>query len=132
MAQTVRDSALETRTARSRLAIQHKPYFRALDPGLHLAYRKGARGGKWSARIYVGVGKYREPSIGTADDKADADGVAILNYSQAQAAARKLFEQATRSASGLPELPAGPCTVASAMRDYFEWLEQEGRSPRNI
>ena len=132
MAQTVRDAALESRTARGRLPVQHKPYFRSLDPGLHLAYRKGERGGVWSARVYVGNGKYRNPPIGTADDKADADGVAVLSFSQAQAAARKLFEQAARNESGLPDLPTGPYTVADAMRDYIVWLEHEGRSETAI
>ena len=32
MPRKVRDSALETRTARSRLAVRHKPYFRLIEP----------------------------------------------------------------------------------------------------
>ena len=40
MPRKMRDAALETRTARSRLKVAHKPYFRLIEPGLHLGYRK--------------------------------------------------------------------------------------------
>jgi hypothetical protein len=47
----VRDSNLETRTARSRLKTRHKPYFRLIEPGLHLGYRKLTSGpGTWIVR----------------------------------------------------------------------------------
>src|SRR6516162_2931240 len=59
MPRKVRDSALETRTARSRLAVRHKPYFRLIEPGLHLGYRKLTSGpGTWLARRYVSNGRY--------------------------------------------------------------------------
>jgi integrase len=127
MARLLRDSSLESRTARSRLPVQHGYYRKSLDQKLLLLYRKGERGGAWSASLYVGNGKYRTERIGTADDAGDPDGIAIFSYSQAQAAARKLFDQATRSAAGLPEVSAGPYTVADAMADYTRWLEQDGR-----
>jgi hypothetical protein len=51
MRRQVRDSNLETRTARSRLKVQHKPYFRLIEPGLHLGYRKLTVGpGTWVVR----------------------------------------------------------------------------------
>ena len=42
MARQVRDSSLETRAARKRLpvAVNHKPLYRTIEPGLHLGYRK--------------------------------------------------------------------------------------------
>ena len=59
MPRKVRDSSLETRTARSRLAVAHKPYFRLIEPGLHLGYRKLPSGpGTWVARRYSGKGRY--------------------------------------------------------------------------
>src|SRR5712692_7616191 len=70
MARTVRDANLETRTARSRLKTAGKPYYRAIDPGLHLGYRKGVTGGKWVMRLYIGEGDYRVETIGMADDTA--------------------------------------------------------------
>jgi len=52
MARTVRDSNLESRTARARLESSGQPYYRNLEPGLlHLGYRKPLAGaGKWLAR----------------------------------------------------------------------------------
>src|SRR5215471_8512357 len=90
MARTVRDTNLETRTARLRLAIRAEPYWRAIDPGAHLGYYRGRRGGSWVARLYQ-EGRYRKTALGTADDSSDADGVAILSFSQTQAAARNWF-----------------------------------------
>ena len=53
MARLVRDASLQNRTARGRLRSRGKPYYRALEPGLHLGYRKPAAGaGKWIARHY--------------------------------------------------------------------------------
>jgi hypothetical protein len=40
MPRKVRDANLETRTARSRLKVAHKPFFRLIEPGLHIGYRK--------------------------------------------------------------------------------------------
>ena len=96
MPRTVRDIGLENRTARSRLKARNKPYYRALEPGLHLGYRKPLAGpGRWLARHYVGKQSYELETIGTADDFSDADGVAILNYGQAQVLARKRMVDAS-------------------------------------
>ena len=90
MARTVRDAKLETRAAREKLEARGKPYYRALEPGLHLGYRKakGRRGrkvaGSWICRLYVGDQNYRVERIGTADDFSDADGVAVLSFKHAQ------------------------------------------------
>lgn len=45
MARTVRDTNLETRTARLRLAPRRKPYWRVLKSGLHFGYRRMKEGG---------------------------------------------------------------------------------------
>jgi integrase len=132
MAQTVRDAALDTRTARSRLEVRGKPYYRLLDQGLHLGYRRNGGSGSWLVRIYDGKGGYRLERIGTADDTADADGTAILSFPQAQAMARKLHVGAARAAAGLPPIAGGPYTVANALDDYITWLEGEGRGTANI
>src|SRR5262245_58002942 len=125
MARTVRDSNLESRTARGRLDPSGQPYYRALEPGLlHLGYRKPRAGaGKWLARHYVGNGGYRLHKIGVADDLSDADGKVILSYKQAQAAARKLM---VISAGG------GVGSVGDAIESYIRWLESEGRSAAAI
>lgn len=131
MPRTITDTSLQSPTARTRLAVQHDYYRRSLDRGLHLLYRRGERGGAWAASLNI-EGKRRVETLGTADDRQDADGVTILTYSQAQAAARKAFDQATRTAHGLPDAPVGPYTVAMAVADYIKWLEQDGRGEQSI
>src|SRR5690349_24635341 len=88
LARTVRDASLDSRSARARLKVRAKPYYRSLDPGLHLGYRRSANGGSWLVRIYLGKQAYRTEKLATADDKADADGAVVLSFSQAQAIAR--------------------------------------------
>ena len=127
MARTVRDSILDTRTARLRLKARGKPYYRAIDPGLHLGYRRSADGGKWVVRVYLGDQVYRLENIATADDHGEADGHTVLNFSQAQAKARARMVEIMRAAAGLPA-EAGPYTVAHAIDDYVATLEQEGRT----
>jgi integrase len=129
MARTIRDSNLETRTARSRLKARGKPYYRTIEPGLHLGYRKPLSGaGKWVVRHYEGEQAYTVETIATADDGADADGVAILDFKQAQEQAR--IRMVTRAHAAVGK--TGPYLVADAMEDYFEWLEAEGRTPEAI
>ncbi|OAI28683.1 integrase [Methylosinus sp. R-45379] len=119
MAKTVRDSKLDSRAARERLKPQPKPYFRALDIGLHLGYRKGKTGGKWVVRRYIGDEKYLVETIGTADDGQDADGAEVLTFSQAQAKARE------RAADSRETRPAAPFTVDRALDEYLSRLESE-------
>jgi Phage integrase, N-terminal SAM-like domain len=123
MARTVRDSNLETRTARGRLKSRKKPYWRSIDRGLHLGYFKGARAGRWLLRSYVGAGRYQETTLGTADDVQDPDGGEVLSYSQAQARARSLAAARRKG-----EAAHGPFTVADAMHDYLAWIEQHRKA----
>ncbi|HLY07352.1 MAG TPA: site-specific integrase [Rhizomicrobium sp.] len=128
MARTVRDATLDTRAARRRLKASGKPYYRVIDSGLHLGYRKGATGGKWVARWYVGKQAYKVETIATADDVIDADGLEVLNFSQAQAAARKLFSERKHEEAGLPSPSSGPYTVKQCMADYLGWMEEHRKS----
>ena len=130
MARTVRDANLETRTARGRLKPSGKPYYRAIDPGLHLGYRKGQSGGKWVMRWYVGDGKYEIETIGTADDSADADGVAVLDFRQAQFLLRERNVEKVRLKQGLPA-KGGPYTVRSCVGEYLHFLEGNRKSARD-
>lgn len=116
MARTVRDSALDSRTARSRLPVRQSPYVRLIERGLHLGYRKlGSGPGSWVVRRYDKTKKnYTVRNLTTpdgamvvADDFADADGKIVLSFEQAQ----KLAQDARRS---------GPYTVSNALDDYFE------------
>ncbi len=127
MARTLRDANLETRTARERLTISGKPYFRSIDVGLHLGYRKGRGGGKWVARWYVGAQNYRVETIGTADDRIDPDGAAVLSFAQAQAKARDLYVLRKREQAGVPAR-SGPYTVKSCIDEYLAWMDGNRRS----
>jgi integrase len=129
VARKVRDATLDNRTARLKLKSRGKPYYRALDHGLHLGYRRGATAGRWVVRAYAGAQSYRVQTIGTADDVADADGVAVLNFSQAQAMARQRRAELSREAAGLSP-STGPYTVADAIDEYLAWMQQHRRSAR--
>jgi integrase len=130
MARTVRDANLGSRSGRLSLAASGKPHYRSIDPGLHVGYRKGRDGGKWVMRRYIGDGTYQVETIATADDKADADGVAVLDFKQAQARIRELHVMRTRVAQGLPA-EDGPYTVRRCLEEYLEWLDRNRKSARD-
>lgn len=128
MARTVRDTSLETRTARSRLKARGKPYYRTLEPGLHLGYRKPlSDAGKWVARHYIGDQSYEVEVIATADDYSDADGVAILSFQQVQGLARSRMVKRAHAAAG----KTGPLTVKDAIESYIQFLENNRKSGRD-
>lgn len=129
MARRVRDTLLESRSARQKLAARNAPYWSVISPGLALGYRKGSRGGAWLARCYDEVtGRRVQDRLCATDDVIDADGTSVLNFWQAQERARAWYARTMRQLSGLDEVPAGPYTVAAAMRDYLEWMEAHRRS----
>jgi integrase len=129
MARTVNDAKLGTRTARAALKPSGKPYFRAIEEGLHLGYRKGKTAGKWVMRRYHN-GAYVVEAIGTADDTIDPDGDIILSFADAQTKARQRFVECKREAAGHPAV-SGPYTVADAISDYLAWMEQNRKSARD-
>jgi integrase len=131
MARTIRDAKLDSRAAREKLKPSGKPYYRALDPGLHIGYRKGATGGRWVMRWYVGEGKYEVETIGTADDKADAgEGDVVLDFRQAQARVREKHLEHTRIAKGL-QTQSGPYIVRACLQEYLSFLEANRKSARD-
>ena len=125
MARKVKDKELDTREARGRLKPRGKPYWRTIERGLHLGYRKlSGKAGTWCARHYVGEQQYEIEALGAADDLSDSDGVAILSYWDAQAEARKLMVKRAHAAVG----KTGPLTVSDVMDSYLEFLES--KNPR--
>jgi integrase len=133
MPRQIRDSSLETRTARSRLKVQHKPYFRLIEPGLHIGFRKLTSGpGAWVVRRYKGDGVYSVENLRTphgalvlADDFEEPNGVTVLSFAQAQ-------QQAARIKQVKSDHAVGPYTVAAAMEDYFTYLAADGRAAHSI
>lgn len=130
MARTVRDSNLESRTARLRLSIRSKPYWRGLEKGFALGYRRRTKGGTWLARWRPAEGGYVEHRIGTSDDLQDAEGVAVLNYGQAQKAARNWWRSETRRQEG-HETRTGPFMVSDAVGDYPEGTHSARQQERS-
>jgi integrase len=122
MARTIRDALLDTRTARSRLKARGKPYWRGLEPGLHLGYRRPTTGaGKWVARHYIGTERYEIETIGVADDFSDPDGVVILSFHQAQTLARSRMVARGHAAAGKTK----PLAVSDAIESYLTYLESK-------
>jgi integrase len=127
MARTVRDSKLEKAEARRQLKVRGKPYYRLMEEGLHIGYRRLKGGtGNWVVRHYLGKQTYEVETIGPADDNSDADGVKILSFSQAQAKARELMVDRANKAAG----KTGPITVKQAIDAYIEFLEAKRKSAR--
>jgi integrase len=127
MSRTVKDANLGTRTARGNLPPRKRPYYRLILQGLHLGYYRGSRTGSWSARRFIGAGRYQEIKLGTADDVADADGVSVLSFGQAQEKARSWFlARGPGDAGG--ERPS-PYTVSDALDDYErDYLRRGGKA----
>lgn len=122
VARKIKEANLESRAARSRLRVRHKPYFRLIEPGLHLGYRKLVSGpGTWIVRRYIGSGAYTVKNLTTADRKlviaddfSDADGDGILSFVQALG----------RAKAPKPTDASAKRTVAGAMDDYIAFLEE--------
>ena len=126
MPRQVRDVNLETRTARMRLKARGRPYWRAIEQGAHLGYRRLTGGaGRWIARLYLGEEKYTTEVIAPADDFSDGDGVAILNFSQAQGAVRERMVRAAYAAAGKHY---GAYSVADAVAEYLDWMAAHRKS----
>ena len=129
MARTVRDSKLDARSARLKLPIRREPYWRSISQGFAIGYRRGKKGGTWIARQYT-PGKGREyNSLGTSNDVADADGVNILDFAQAQEKARDWFARlASGEAAGADD---EPYAVRDAITDYLADYERRGGRSRD-
>jgi hypothetical protein len=123
MAQSARKASLETRTARGRLAMRRAPYFVKIAKGLRLGYYRGSACGTWIGRRYRGAESYDTTALGPADDLSDADAIKVLNFWQAQAAARQWAEKQRLIDEGI--VRAGPYTVADAVEDYLVAIRAE-------
>ncbi len=129
MPRATADAPLTTRAARERLAIRKEPYWRSIEAGIALGYRRGSTGGAWLARALDG-GRYREERLGRADDALPADGAGVLDFRQAQAKALAWAARVRRIAAGLEadpgKTPAKPYTVEEAVADYLADMKARG------
>src|SRR5262249_50108315 len=109
MARKVRNSLLESRSARLKLAVRRKPYSgSSLGRGIALLYRRNRTNGTWVAKVSDGHGSYWTKGIGEADDFDTSDGKVVLDYWQAQDVAKKL----ARREEGEVGADERPATVA--------------------
>lgn len=129
MPRTTVDSPITTRAARERLEPRKEPYWRGIEAGIALGYRRRAQGGTWLARM-LDAGRYREEKLGRADDTLPANGADVLEFRQAQAKAVAWASRARRVAAGLEAEPAKglakPYTVADAVADYLADMQARG------
>ncbi len=121
-----REFDISTPTARRRLKPKKNsvPYWRFIAAGRYIGYRPhtGAQHfGTWVARLYVGGENYLFSTLGTADDRATADGEAVLSYRQALDKAQAWCDVQERKAKGLAPREPDSYTVAQCMADYLDW-----------
>lgn len=131
MGRAVKDTRLESRTARLKLKVRHEPYWRSIDEGMHLGYRKGARKGSWLARLRSEGGGYLKTVLGMADDVQDPDGEIILNFSQAQEQARTWILNQAGLERGIG-VRSGGYKVKNVMEDYRAWFKTHRRSVSQV
>ena len=101
---SIRNAALESRTARLKLPKRPRPYWVPLARGLSLGYRRINTAGPWIVRSSDGKGGNRIQNFAVADDHEQSDGDRVLTFWEAQTAARAI-------ASG-GKVMGGPLTVA--------------------
>lgn len=132
MPRTTNDAPLTTRAARERLLARHQPYWRGIDAGAAVGYRKGSTSAVWLVRVAdpTAGGGYRQATLGRADDALKAAGKKVLDYRQAETAAREWIARHHRVAAGQEPEPSAvrvvPYTVADAIADYLSDYEARG------
>jgi integrase len=127
-----RDERLDTRTPRLKLAPRREPYWRNIQEGRAIGYRRlpGGKAGTWIARHYdpTETPPRRTHPLGSADDYDDADGAHTLNFAQAQDHARRWFFELGRGGGRV----AKPITVKKAMTDYIaDYTARGGKAVRD-
>ena len=123
MARIRRSTELGSRDAREGLKARSEPYWKLIERGLSLGYRKTREGGAWIVRRYdPRRRRHVEARVGTADDARDPDGTEVLSFAQAQ---RKVLADAKLGA----ERASGQLfTVSDAADEYLEFLRAHRKS----
>ena len=129
MPRQARDNRLDTRTARLALKPRREPYWKAVQAGRAIGYRRvaGGRAGAWIAKHIGPTGGRKLRSLGLADDVLLSDGVATLTWAQAQEHARAWWREIDRAAGMVVE----PIKVREAMEAYMDdYRARGGKSER--
>lgn len=128
MARMVRNAKLETREGRSKLEASNTPYWQPIHQGGHIGYYKGKNTRAWYARFRkegTNAG-YEKKKIALADDTRDADGIIVLSFREAQAAAQEWFKTIEMQRAG--HAPSGVYTVKDIIDDYAAWYKLNRKS----
>jgi integrase len=115
MPRIVAETRVQERSARLRLKPRHHPYWRSISQGRHVGYYKGRRFSSWVARYLTRGEGYVMKVLGDADDVFAADGVTILNWSEALAKALAWFDVIAGGGGRSDRY-----TVGDALDDYLE------------
>ena len=125
MARKARNSTLESRTARLKLALRNKPYpGPSLGRGIKLTYRRCAHNGRWVLKASDGHGAYWTKAFAEADDFDESNGKSIVSFFEAQDIAKKL-------ARGDASNSTAPITLDKALIDYRADLISRGANAYN-
>ena len=126
MARKQRNSSLESRTARLKLAVRRGPYPGAkLARGKQMQYRRNKGNGTWLLKVSDGHGKPWTKAFAQADDFDDSDNKTILTFFEAQDVAKGL----TRGEHGSDD--NAPITICGALTAYRCDLEARRANPYN-
>jgi integrase len=114
---------LSSRTSRAALERRDKPHRVEVIPGkVRLGWRPTS--GAWIGYFYLGEGRYETIRLSAkADDRVEADGTNVLDYSQAVEKVRGLYDERQKGSSEL--------TIAQAMDQYEADLETRGGDVHN-
>lgn len=115
MARNVRNSKLDSRSARALLPMRTAPYWHTIALGRSLGYRKGSKGGSWLAKYRTRTGERLHRALGPADDALDADTSDVMSFGMAQVEARNWFATLDRNSGRRPE----SYTIGKALDDYM-------------
>jgi len=127
-----RKIALETPTARAKLAPRKPSYFVRIAPHIALGYRRNASGfGAWSVRFADGSASGWLKKFGTADDLEPADNKHVFNYDQALVQARKLARGEANADTATSATGFAPITLGEALDAYEADLKARGGSIYN-
>jgi integrase len=126
MARSVRDSKLETRTARLKLRIGRR-FWKGIGKGVAIGYRRTLEGyGCWQVRRFDRSGSYTFSTLGKADDHQNANGIDVLDFFQAQTRARQWSDTTVRAQKGI----GAPLTVEAAAARYLDWYRENRKAAK--
>lgn len=110
---------IDSKHARRQLESRTSPYWKQIDPGFSIGYRKNKNTGTWFARRYA-TSEYTIRRLGAADDNQPANGIDVLSFKQARKKGSD-YEDVLETL----EQPRHPAlfTVAKAVADYLEWYQ---------